>query len=903
MATSQKKGTSKKSSSQAKKKTTAKKQTKGKSNAARSARAAKAATNTQNKQLGAVILFAVSILLLFITIIPGGNVWAAIQAVIFGLFGICAYVWPLILIYVAIMTSLDKDGVNLKTKVLEAAVLVLLACSAVFIFAGDGTVSTYTKEIADAYELGKNTHNGGAFGAIFGALLLMLFGGKVPAAITIIIAIFVALMVISGTTLTGLFDGIWQPIQKAGTATGEHFEERAKINEEKRAERLAIRDSVDKKNHRFSFNPDVDLGPDPDEDSDIVDETMKKEMAITNGYKSSSKKQPKKKVNENASRIYAFSDDPVLTESTDDSIGFEDAPAKNNVVELNPKAKEEPAPEVRIDDIVKKAASRNLPPVEEKPEKVTLDKAVADATEAELQKASEAKPAEEKKVYRLPPYDCLKPAKISLGGVSEGELRDNANRLVEILQSFGVKTTLIDISRGPSVTRYELAPAAGVKINKITGLADDIALNLAASGVRIAPVPGKTAVGIEVPNRSRDTVTLRELLESPEYKKAASKSRLTVSLGRDIGGNVCTTDIAKMPHLLIAGTTGSGKSVCLNAMILSILYNATPDEVKLIMIDPKKVEFSVYNGIPHLLIPVVADPHKAAGALAWAVKEMLNRYKTFSENNVRDIRGYNDLVKNDPEKPKMPEIVIFIDELADLMMATPKEVEDSICRLAQMARAAGMHLIIATQRPSVDVITGLIKANIPSRLSLSVSSAVDSRTILDQVGAEKLLGNGDLLFNPVGQSKPLRIQGCFTSDAEVENVVEFIKKQETTEYDESIIEEIEKQATAAENANSKGGAAAPAGEAGDGDELLSDAIQVVVEMGSASTTLLQRKLKVGYARAARIIDELEERGVVGPYEGSKPRKVLITKAQWLEQNALAGDDDGTAAAMDMGIED
>ena len=541
---------------------------------------------------------------------------------------------------------------------------------------------------------------------------------------------------------------------------------------------------------------------------------------------------------------------------------------------------------------------KNEPILEEEP----FDVEAARDTVKELDAATLG---DVKKEYKLPPLDCLVPPKVSFGSGSEDELRDNAQKLVDVLESFGVKTTLVDISRGPSVTRYELAPAAGVKLSKITNLADDIALNLAASGVRIAPIPGKTAVGIEVPNRTRDTVTLREVLESTTYKRGASKSKLSVALGKDISGNICIMDIAKMPHLLIAGTTGSGKSVCVNAMILSILYNATPEEVRLVMIDPKKVEFSGYNGIPHLLVPVVTEPAKAAGALQWAVREMLNRYKSFSENGVRDIRGYNELAKDHPDMEVMPQIVIFIDELADLMMATPKEVEDSICRLAQMARAAGMHLVIATQRPSVDVITGLIKANIPSRLSLSVSSAVDSRTILDMVGAEKLLGNGDMLFNPVGTSKPTRIQGCFSTDREVENVVEFIKNQETSEYDESIVQEMEAAAAAAENANNKGGGGvnAPGGESS-GDDLIDQAIQAVIEAGQASTSMLQRKLGVGYARGGRIIDELEEMGIVGPYQGSKPRQVLITKQQYLEMRALSGDeDDGTSAALELGLDD
>ncbi|MBQ8766428.1 MAG: DNA translocase FtsK, partial [Clostridia bacterium] len=489
------------------------------------------------------------------------------------------------------------------------------------------------------------------------------------------------------------------------------------------------------------------------------------------------------------------------------------------------------------------------------------------------------------KQYTMPPIDLLNLPKNLNSSDYENEQKYNERKLIDTLNSFGVSTRLVGVSRGPSVTRYEIQPAAGVKISKITNLADDIALNLAASGVRIeAPIPNKAAVGIEIPNKSRQSVTLREVIDQQQYKNA--KSKLTVALGKDITGEFVYSDLVKMPHLLIAGTTGSGKSVCLNAMIVSILYNATPDEVKLLMIDPKQVEFTIYNGIPHLLVPVVSDPRKASGALAWAVTEMLTRYKTFSENSVRDIAGYNSICESQGKK-KMPQIVIFIDELSDLMMAAPNEVEDSICRLAQMARAAGMHLVIATQRPSVDVITGIIKANIPSRISLSVSSQVDSRTIIDSVGAEKLLGNGDMLYYPVGIPKPIRVQGCYLSDKEVENVVTFIKSQEQTVYDDSVMKEIDKQAAQTGVKKKDTSSSNDNGETGPADEMLPKAIEVVIEAQSASTTLLQRKLKLGYARAARIIDELETSGIIGPYEGAKPRKVLVTKQQWYEMNALA----------------
>lgn len=489
-------------------------------------------------------------------------------------------------------------------------------------------------------------------------------------------------------------------------------------------------------------------------------------------------------------------------------------------------------------------------------------------------------------VYTLPPVNLLNPVQKKLTQADiDNEIDRNSRKLVEALQSFGVQTKLVGVSRGPSVTRYELQPAPGVKISKITGLQDDIALNLASAGVRIeAPIPNKSAVGIEVPNKARDTVFFRELVDTTEFKKSFDKKLETV-LGKDISGAMVTCNIAKMPHLLIAGTTGSGKSVCVNSIIMSILMKSTPQDVRLIMVDPKKVEFMMYNGIPHLLIPVVTDPKKAAGALAWAVNEMLNRYKQFSDNNVRDFTGFNELAK-DPDSGlmKMSHIVIFIDELADLMMASPKDVEDSIVRLAQMARAAGMHLVIATQRPTVNVVTGLIKANIPSRIALMVASQTDSRVILDVSGAEKLLGNGDMLYMPVGLPKPVRVQGCFVSDKEVERVVEFIKQTFQAEYDELVMEEVERQTEMVASAqDGKSSGNSDSGDIDTSDERLEEAIDFVVESGTCSTSSLQRRLKLGYGRAARLVDIMEEMGIVGPLEGSKPRQVLMTKQEWAER--------------------
>ena len=489
-------------------------------------------------------------------------------------------------------------------------------------------------------------------------------------------------------------------------------------------------------------------------------------------------------------------------------------------------------------------------------------------------------------VYTLPPVNLLNPVQKKLTQADiDNEIDRNSRKLVEALQSFGVQTKLVGVSRGPSVTRYELQPAPGVKISKLTGLQDDIALNLASAGVRIeAPIPNKSAVGIEVPNKARDTVFFRELVDTTEFKKSFDKKLETV-LGKDISGAMVTCNIAKMPHLLIAGTTGSGKSVCVNSIIMSILMKSTPQDVRLIMVDPKKVEFMMYNGIPHLLIPVVTDPKKAAGALAWAVNEMLNRYKQFSDNNVRDFTGFNELAKDhDSGLMKMSHIVIFIDELADLMMASPKDVEDSIVRLAQMARAAGMHLVIATQRPTVNVVTGLIKANIPSRIALMVASQTDSRVILDVSGAEKLLGNGDMLYMPVGLPKPVRVQGCFVSDKEVERVVEFIKQTFQAEYDELVMEEVERQTEMVASAqDGKSSGNSESGDIDTSDERLEEAIDFVVESGTCSTSSLQRRLKLGYGRAARLVDIMEEMGIVGPLEGSKPRQVLMTKQEWAER--------------------
>lgn len=539
-------------------------------------------------------------------------------------------------------------------------------------------------------------------------------------------------------------------------------------------------------------------------------------------------------------------------------------------------------PDEPVEEFIEPAApeisfTTNLTPLEPEP----MTKAELAAETAAVAAQVQAEPSgEDEKPYVFPSIELLtKPERSSETGVEE-ELRRTGEKLVDALHSFGVETHILHASRGPTVTRYELAPESGVKISKITSLADDIALNLAAKGVRIeAPIPGKSAIGIEVPNKTQQTVYIRELIDCDEFR--SSPSRISAALGKDISGGRIVIDLAKMPHLLIAGATGTGKSVCINSILMSLLYKSSPEDVKLILVDPKMVEFTVYKGLPHLLIPVVTDAKKAAGALSWAVSEMLNRYQMFANKGVRDFNGYNKNLEADEKK--IPQIVIIIDELSDLMMASPKEVEDAICRLAQMARAAGMHLVIATQRPSADVITGTIKANVPSRIALAVSSGINSRIILDDQGAEKLIGRGDMLYDPIGAPKPLRVQGCFVADKEVERVVEAIKASNSCEYDNEIVKKIEQSVAAQEKGGSKlnGNGQTQASEDGD-DEMFLKAVEVVVESGQASTSMLQRRIGLGYARAARLIDIMEQRGIVGPYQGSKPRNVLMTKDQFLE---------------------
>ena len=769
------------------------------------------------RQIWAVVLFASAIFLFLVTIIEGAKFWTVMHEIMFGLFGVCAFVWPALLLYLAILCAKDIPMDHVSSKVMQVGVLISSLGAAIHIFTPDAP-ELRLEIIIDLYTNGVARKGGGVFGGIPAALLTSWFG-KTGACIIIFLLVFVFLMLVTGTTLLRFLATLYKPV---------------------RAARQNVEDDIQEYRSKREITP------------------------------------PQVKISDYPATPSARKVEFDFALDDDDELDARREAVRRNAARAKPEEEQKTAPEEEMEPI-EEMASRASPKKQPAQKSAEPGRAALDVN-PDIPILKTELPGTN---YRFPPLELLDKSR-AVSEIDIGdELKANAARLTSTLRSFGVETRIVNISRGPSVTRYELQPSAGVKISKITNLADDIALNLASAGVRIeAPIPNKAAVGIEVPNKNTSIVTMRELIDTSQFIKG--KSKLTAALGKDITGNGIFADVAKMPHMLIAGATGSGKSVCINSLIVSLLYKARPDEVKFLMIDPKVVELGVYNGIPHLLVPVVTDPRKAAGALGWAVTEMLQRYKLFADNNVRDINGYNEHMSKFPNGQSLPQVVIIIDELADLMMAAPNDVEDAICRLAQMARAAGMHLVIATQRPSVDVITGVIKANIPSRISFAVSSQVDSRTILDMGGAEKLLGRGDMLYYPVGTAKPTRVQGCFVSDSEVERIVEFVKKAETAQYDDEISREIDKQA-ATEKSGKKG-----TGEDGDDglDELFPQAVDCVIEAGLASTSLLQRRLKLGYARAARIIDQMEQKGVVGPFEGSKPRRVLVTRAQWLEKQAV-----------------
>lgn len=807
----------------------------------------------ENRRFWSYILFFFGILELLITFVEGDGLWKWLHELNRGFFGVTVFLFAPMIIYVALMIASDVTHNKVIAKVVEGSVLMLLISGmAQIIQVGSVDGSSFWLKLVGLFNDGKQLRGGGLASALLGWPLLSLFK-RVGAGIVIVLVAFTFIMLLTNVTLPQLLKAVSKPFIKSYEAVNEERIERAaqppKPPREKKEPRRNGRVDIAK------FYPDD--GPD----------TAAEAFVPVAEAEEATDKVDASKIDMPVHPVKA----PVIThEKLEETAKTTDNEELKKIIEN------------AIGDSREEKKSKDEPV---KPPVVNVDKNGQTTFFEKDNKIS---------AYVYPPVDILKYAKNPVASeIVQQEIQEKSAKLVETLETYGAKTRIVGIHRGPSVTRYELQPAAGVRVSKITGLADDIALNLAAMSVRIeAPVPGKACIGIEVPNDHRDTVSLRELIDSEEYRKA--KGKLTFAVGKDIEGNIIIGDIAKMPHMLVAGTTGSGKSVFTNSIILSILYHASPDEVKLILIDPKKVEFPIYNKIPHLLIPVVTEPLKAAGALGWAVNEMNKRYLMFEANNVKNLQEFNDMVLEERNKPAeeqdevrakidlLPQIVIVVDEFADLMMAARSEVEDSVLRLAQLARAAGIHMIIATQSPRADVLTGLIKSNIPSRVSLSVSSNVDSRVILDESGAEKLLGNGDLLYKPVGVKKPIRMQSGYAATSEIREVVNFLKNEHTAEYSDEVIAEVEENTPQPKDSGSAGSDNVSVNP---DDDLVNQAISIIVQTNNASTAFLQRKLKLGFPRAARIMDEIEEMGIIGPQEGSKARKINITKEEWAEMQA------------------
>ncbi len=797
-----------------------------------------------NIDLAVIILFIASILLFVLIYGEKGAIGEVLSPALGGIIGFIKYIIPVGFMVLAICIAKD-DRSYIFSKLIQYAVLLSCIAATMSIYQiSKGTINAdleFNDIIEAAYDLGVKNKGGGTVGVVIAYPLIKLlgmFGAAIATSgIVVILCVFTFGLHPSEIMLSILEEMNYRK------------EDREEALNARREQRMSRRENM-------RNNPEL-------------------ERKIRERNRNHNIEEMQSSINDDEITINLHNGDEVEPETEKRGIfGRKIKKLANMEISEDLGKQEEFNPDVIEANIYKNSAEANEA---ENMKHQAQDDSLF--TVEEEQKESKTKAvlqlehtiSIEDENYEYPPVSLL--GKSSKKGNKNGAklLTEKAQQLQRTLHSFGVSAKVVDYSVGPAITRFELKPAEGVRVNKIANLADDIALNLAAETIRIeAPIPGKQAVGIEIPNKEKESVPLRDVIESEEFEN--NNSKLSVALGKDVAGKVVLADISKMPHVLIAGSTGSGKSVCINTLITSIIYNAKPSEVKLVMVDPKVVELSVYNGIPHLLIPVVTDPRKAAGALAWAVQEMDHRYNLFAEKGVRDLKGYNAAIEHEKEENvgKLPQIVIIIDELADLMMVAAKEVEDSICRLAQKARAAGMHLVIATQRPSVDVITGLIKANVPSRIAFAVSSQIDSRTILDQVGAEKLLGKGDMLFYPASASKPVRVQGAFVSDSEVEKIVDFVKSNSVATYNEDILEEIEK------SNKSDGQMEKENQEEDDTDPLLMEAIDTVVEIGQASTSFIQRRFKVGYARAGRIIDQMEARGIISKYEGSKPRQVLIT---------------------------
>ena len=779
-----------------------------------------------------VFMFLISILLAILIYTKSGYIGEHLSPILGGIMGVIKYIIPVGTFFIAIyMTTEDKD--YLVSKLIQYGIFLMCIATMLSVFQFSNNTFNINDDFSTiekaGYERGTQDIGGGIIGTAIAYLLIGLLGevGTVILCIGIAAILLIFMFGIKPAELIADFV----------EARRENKEDRRLEKEEMRAERKnARREENTEEIERKETKRERKLREKEEQRKEA--EALAEQLTINLNDEEQEKDKKLKKYDHKDDNLIPFNIGGRLKEKTEDK---HKEKANPDVLEANLFKAEQETKEEKVKQVLQLEHT------------ITV----------------------EDEHYEFPPIQLL--AEGEKKGVKGGKkaVADTATKLQKTLYSFGVSAKVENVSVGPAITRYELKPAEGVRVSKIANLADDIALNLAAETIRIeAPIPGKQAVGIEVPNKENEIVPLRDIIDSDNFKN--HKSKLAFALGKDVAGDEVVTDIAKMPHVLIAGATGSGKSVCINTLISSIIYKAKPSEVKLVMVDPKVVELSVYNGIPHLLIPVVTDPKKAAGALAWAVQEMVNRYSLFASKNVRDIKGYNEALEGEGEGQKLPQIVIIIDELSDLMMVSPKDVEDSICRLAQMARAAGMHLVIATQRPSVDVITGIIKANVPSRISFAVSSQVDSRTILDMAGAEKLLGKGDMLFYPAGAPKPVRIQGAFISDKEVEKIVDFVKNNGEATYNDEILKQIE-------NANSTDKEIDSQDEdENNTDPLLMEAIDIVVETKQASTSFIQRRFKVGYARAGRIIDQMEERGIISGFQGSKPREVLMSKERWEE---------------------
>jgi len=891
-------GAKKKTTNTTPRKTTAKRM----NSASRTKKSAPAKqTRPMNNQFWSVILFAAGVLVLLLSVIPGAKAWLVLHNALLGLFGVGIFLVPVILGYTGILIAQEKSR-EASRRAIWGVLLTVMASALVQLFFGGELTEAETagllwyerigETIKLLWENGLSLQGGGVFSGIVVIPLVGLLDSVGAKIITVMLTV-VLILLLTNLSIVELLQLLFKPFVWFGKGIvalatrgidgfAEEFPDEDDEEEDEAENEAELEDEPEEDFPRFTrgsrrrraaAEAEQETAAEPDEAAEAQQPVKSRRSRKEDHRLEEISLMLDHKLFDQGAMENIDLDIPIYEETpaAEDEINqllAEAEEARNAAAGSNQMTLEE---EAAFRQMAEDAAQESALPTNRLPWLIN-----GDAEEGMDESIYEEEP---EIPYVAPPITLLKRADNSANDADKSaELREKGKQLVDTLASFGVSVRITGIRRGPSVTRYEIQPAAGVKIAKITALADDIGLNLGGTSVRISQVEGKPALGVEVPNNTKDTVTLREILETDEFRN--SQSKLTFAVGKDIDGNVILGDISKMPHMIIAGTTGSGKSVCTNSIIMSILYHASPDEVRLVLVDPKVVEFQPYDGVPHLLIPVVTQPQKAAGALNWAVLEMERRYGLCAQYGVRDLRGYNAIAEKNPELKKLPQILIIIDEFADLMMSSGKEVEAAVIRIAQKARAAGIHLIIATQRPTVDVITGLIKSNVPSRIGMSVKSAQDSRIILDCSGAETLLGNGDLLFYPNGAREPKRVQGCFCSDSEVEAVTGFLKSNGSSEYDNEIIEAVEQNIPVSKG--EKNGVEEDMSAVSSEELLIVKAAELAVDMNQLSTTALQRRLKLGYAKAARIMDELEQRGVIGPSEGAKPRKVLMSPQELTE---------------------